>query len=214
MSQKYPTSFKLNFFSINLIQIKFHCYFCKVYKVTVTKQLNFFYLITIYENYCNSKKVLCDDIKTYFQVYVCLFFLLPSWKRKSFLSYENEKNMGWCNKSWQPSIMTPVLFWENDNNLKVTLFALVTHYALGDLTSWVKTCEISSMKSWKLLSLFTSEDYCDAKQWKSKLETKYEIKCYCSNHNLYLDFLFIHRFFCWCCYSLMAFFLGNHLLKT
>ena len=42
----------------------FNCYFCKVYKATVTKQLNFLYLITIYEKYCNSKKVLCNDTKT------------------------------------------------------------------------------------------------------------------------------------------------------
>ena len=66
--QKYPTSFKLNFFSINLIQIKFHCYFCKVYEVAVTKQLNCFYLITIHENYCNSKKVL--------NLLPCVFFFL------------------------------------------------------------------------------------------------------------------------------------------
>ena len=56
--RKYPTSFKLKPFSTNLIQIKFHCYFFKVYKVKVIKQRIFFCLITIYENYCNSKKVL------------------------------------------------------------------------------------------------------------------------------------------------------------
>ena len=54
---------------------------------------------------------------------------------------------------------------------------------------------------------------CDVKQWKSKLETKYEIKCHFSYHNFYLDFLFIHRFF-WCCDSLMVFFFGNQPLKT
>ena len=112
---KYPRSLKI--FSTNLIQIKFHCYFCKVYKVTVTKQLKLFYLITIYEKYCNSKKVICDDIKILFSsvMYICLFFLLASWKRKSFLSYENQKNMGWCNTSWQLSVMTTVLFGENNN---------------------------------------------------------------------------------------------------
>ena len=30
--------------------------------------------------------------------------------------------------------MTPVLFGENDNNLKVTHFAPVTHFTLGDPT--------------------------------------------------------------------------------
>ena len=40
--RKYPTSFKLKPFSTNLIQIKFHCYFFKVYKVKVIKQRIFF----------------------------------------------------------------------------------------------------------------------------------------------------------------------------
>ena len=80
-----------------------HCSI-KVYKVTVTKQLKFLYLITIYEKYCDSKKVFCDIKK----LHVCLLFLLLSWKRSSFLSYKNQKNVGLFITSSQLSIMAPV----------------------------------------------------------------------------------------------------------
>ena len=80
-----------------------HCSI-KVYKITVTKQLKFLYLITIYEKYCDSKKVFCDIKK----LHVCLLFLLLSWKRSSFLSYKNQKNVGLFITSWQLSIMAPV----------------------------------------------------------------------------------------------------------
>ena len=69
------------FFSTDLIQIKFRCYFCKVYKVAVTQQLKFFYLITIYEKYCNSRKVLCNDIKILLSG-VCMSFLLAWFMKK------------------------------------------------------------------------------------------------------------------------------------
>ena len=58
-----PYKLQIKYFWTNLIPIKCHCYFCKVYKVTVTKQLKFLFLITIYEKYCNSKKLLCNDIE-------------------------------------------------------------------------------------------------------------------------------------------------------
>ena len=40
--------------------------------------------------------------------------------------------MEWCNKVWQLLIITPALFGENDNNLKMAHFAPVTHYDPGD----------------------------------------------------------------------------------
>ena len=41
-----PYKLQIKNFSTKLIPIKFHCYFCKAYKVTATKQLNFLYLVT------------------------------------------------------------------------------------------------------------------------------------------------------------------------
>ena len=48
----------------------------------------------------------------------------------------------------------------------------------------------SSVSLWNIISFFFSD--CDGKQWKSKLEAKYVIKCYflVIIGNLYLDFLF------------------------
>ena len=59
---QYLNKLQIKFLWTKLIPIKFY-YFCKVYNVTVTKQLKFLYLITTYEKYCNSKKALCDDKK-------------------------------------------------------------------------------------------------------------------------------------------------------
>ena len=55
---KRKTPSKNIFFELNSNQVSL-CYFCKVYKVTVSKQLEILYLITIYKKYFNSKKVLC-----------------------------------------------------------------------------------------------------------------------------------------------------------
>ena len=46
--------------------------------------------------------------------------------------------------------MAPVLFGENDNNLKVTHFALVTHFAPGDPSSklWINSSNSISIQ-WK-----------------------------------------------------------------
>ena len=79
--------------------------FLKILKVTVTNQLKFLHFIAIYEKYCNSKEVVCDYIKSYFQVHLCLFFLLNSWKRSSFLTYKSSKNIEWSNICWQLSII-------------------------------------------------------------------------------------------------------------
>ena len=90
----HNTLYKLktkNFWT-NLIPIKIHCYFFKVYKVTVTKLLKFLYLITIDEKYCNSKKVLCNDLKNLLssvRSYVFSSCLLHEKERASYLSYEN-----------------------------------------------------------------------------------------------------------------------------
>ena len=49
------------------------------------------------KNNCNSKRVLCDDVKNLCaSVCICLLFLLASWKRKNFLilNYVNYKNIG------------------------------------------------------------------------------------------------------------------------
>ena len=62
--------------------MKFHCYFCKVYKVTIPKQLKFLCLITIYEKYCNSNKVLCDDIKNLLSSICMPSFLACFMKKK------------------------------------------------------------------------------------------------------------------------------------
>ena len=51
----------------------------------------------LFDNYL-WKKVFWDDIKNLL-VYVCLLFLFPSWKRRSFLSYVNQKNIWWFNTS-------------------------------------------------------------------------------------------------------------------
>ena len=61
--QIYFTGLKLKIFLTKLIPIKSNCYFCKFYDVTVRKQLKILYLITIHKKYCNSKEMLCDDIK-------------------------------------------------------------------------------------------------------------------------------------------------------
>ena len=53
----------------------------QVYKVTVTKQQKIIFLITIYVKYCNSKKVLCDDIKNLLSS-VCKSSLLACFIKK------------------------------------------------------------------------------------------------------------------------------------
>ena len=83
---------KIKNFWTNLIAVKIHCYFFKVYKVTVTKLLKFLYLITIDEKYCNSKKVLCSDLKNLLssvRSYVFSSCLLREKETASYLSYEN-----------------------------------------------------------------------------------------------------------------------------
>ena len=79
-----------------------------------------------------------------------------------------------------------LLFLQRCHNNMVVMFL----YPLLNLNSELKPvqCEISINKSWKLLSLFSSETM---KQEQSKLVPKCEIKFYCSYYNLCLDFLFM-----------------------
>ena len=72
-------------FCKNLIPVKIHCYFCKVYKVTVTKQLKFLYLIKIYEKYCNSKKMFCDDTNNLLSSVSTSSLLACFMKKKEFM---------------------------------------------------------------------------------------------------------------------------------
>ena len=55
--------------------------YLKVYKVTVIKQIKFLYLIAIYGKYCNSKKVLCNDMKNLL-LSVCMSSLLACFMKK------------------------------------------------------------------------------------------------------------------------------------
>ena len=78
------------------------------------------------------------------------------------------------------------LFLQRCHNNMVVMFL----YPLLNLNSELKPvqCEISINKSWKLLSLFSSET---VKQGQSKPVPKCETEFYCSYYNLCLDFLFM-----------------------
>ena len=150
MPLKYLYKLQSKTFWTNIILIKFHCYFGKVYKLTVTKELKFLYLITAFKKYCSSKKVLYNDTKNLLSGVCMPSILLWFMKKKGLSKLYKLKNIGWCNKmisivalplfsgpNWSLEIQEFTTRVETFSQHKLRIYIITAVLARNDL-SWHK----------------------------------------------------------------------------